>query len=596
VADAMQAIPVSTKIKLPFFSVIVCSYNGSATIRDTLDVLSRLKYPNYEVIVVNDGSKDNLEEIVKTYDVNLITTRNHGLSSARNTGMREAKGEILAYIDDDAYPDDHWLDYLAYAYNTSNHAAIGGPNIIPPEDGPIAVCVANAPGGPVHVLETDEVAEHIPGCNFTVRKEVLMEIGGFDPLYRAAGDDVDVCWRIQNAGYTIGFHPSAMVWHHRRNSLKAYWKQQQGYGKAEALLEEKWPQKYNGFGHLTWSGRIYGNGFTLPINVKKGKIFHGTWGSALFQSVYQPAEGFINSIPLMPEWFLMVALLGFLSVLGILWSPLLWALPFFVSALVIILIQAVISAVDNTSLSNGRKYNPKYICLISALHVIQPLARLYGRIKFGLTPWRKMTADVKFRVNLPLRSMNLQFWSERWKASEDWLMEIESTLKSLKNPVKRGGDFDKWDLQTRNGISSVTRSLFTIEEHGAGKQLIRMKTWTSPSEIFIFAFTFFSVIAIIAAFDGSIVVSVILSFFPLFFFTEYLIVTSIAMHHSRQSLMLVGKKFNESITQDKVEEEVPDNYYNPSVRPTPISYDAKLFPETTDSEPIMEVVQSTHQA
>ncbi|MEJ7678557.1 MAG: glycosyltransferase family 2 protein [Segetibacter sp.] len=79
-----------------------------------------------------------------------------------------------------------------------------------------------------------------------------MEIGGFDPVYRAAGDDVDVCWRIQEAGYTIGFHPSALVWHHRRNSLEAYWKQQYGYGKAEALLESKWPEKYNGFGHLTW--------------------------------------------------------------------------------------------------------------------------------------------------------------------------------------------------------------------------------------------------------------------------------------------------------------------------------------------------------
>lgn len=225
VSKAMKCVPFDCKATLPFISVVVCSYNGSATIRDTIEGLQRLDYSNYEVIVVNDGSTDNLAEIVQEYPVKLITTANEGLSSARNTGMHVAKGEIIAYIDDDAYPDPHWLKYLAAEYLTSNHAGIGGPNIIPEEDSPIAQCVANAPGGPVHVLLSDEVAEHVPGCNMSFRKSALMEVGGFDSIYHAAGDDVDVCWRIQNAGYTIGFHPAALVWHHRRNSLKAYWKQ-----------------------------------------------------------------------------------------------------------------------------------------------------------------------------------------------------------------------------------------------------------------------------------------------------------------------------------------------------------------------------------
>ena len=239
VSRAFQDAPFNEDHCLPFISVVVCSYNGNATINDCLKGLLELNYPNYEVIVVNDGSKDGLIETVSRYPVRLINTTNRGLSMARNTGMLEAKGEIVAYIDDDAYPDKDWLRYLAYAYHTTTHAAIGGPNIAPDDDGPIATCVANAPGGPVHVLLTDEIAEHIPGCNMSFRKNVLLELGGFDPVYRAAGDDVDVCWRIQHTGRTIGFHPGAFVWHHRRNSLKAYWKQQKGYGKAEALLEAK---------------------------------------------------------------------------------------------------------------------------------------------------------------------------------------------------------------------------------------------------------------------------------------------------------------------------------------------------------------------
>jgi GT2 family glycosyltransferase len=214
----------------------------------------------------------------------------------------------------------------------SSHAGIGGPNIAPAEDGPIAKCVANSPGGPVHVLLSDEIAEHIPGCNMSFRKDALMEIGGFDPIYRSAGDDVDICWRIQQTGRTIGFHPAALVWHHRRNSIKAYWKQQKGYGKAEALLEAKWPEKYNGFGHLAWAGRIYGNGFTLPIKLKKDKVFHGTWGTALFQSVYQPAEGFLNALPLMPEWYLFSGILALMSMLGFMWTPLLWLWPVFAAS------------------------------------------------------------------------------------------------------------------------------------------------------------------------------------------------------------------------------------------------------------------------
>ncbi|MEJ7829504.1 MAG: glycosyltransferase [Segetibacter sp.] len=524
VNKAMAKVPFSDNMQLPSFSVIVCSYNGSATIRDTIKGLMKLKYPDFEVIVINDGSKDNLAEIVREYPVQLITTPNRGLSSARNTGMYSAKGEILAYIDDDAYPDEHWLHYLAYAYTTSSHGAMGGPNIIPAEDGPIATCVANAPGGPVHVLSTDEIAEHVPGCNLSVRKSVLMEIGGFDPIYRAAGDDVDVCWRIQEAGYTIGFHPSALVWHHRRNSLKAYWKQQQGYGKAEALLEHKWPEKYNGFGHLTWAGRIYGNGFTLPINVKKGKVFHGTWGSALFQSVYQPAEGFFNSIPLMPEWYMLSALLGVITLLGFLWAPLLVLGPVFFATIAVVFIQAAISAVKNTSLTKEQDRNWKYMALIILMHLIQPIARLRGRIKHGLTPWRIRGAKAHLKYLTLFRPRTLTHWNEaEWKASETWLEEIEQNIIKLKARVKRGGDFDKWDIKTRNGLFSTAKGLLTVEEHGANKQYIKFKYWANYSIGGFFLIGILTAITSLAAFDRSWITTAILVLLTSAIFIKHLL-------------------------------------------------------------------------
>src|SRR5205823_12990860 len=162
---------------------------------------------------------------------------------------------------------------------------------------------------------------HIPGCNMAFRKACLQAIGGFDPQFRTAGDDVDVCWRLQEQGWTLGFNPAAVVWHHRRNSIRAYWKQQQGYGRAEALLERKWPEKYNPAGHLTWAGRLYGRGLTEALTWRRGRIYHGTWGRAPFQSLYQPAVGLLGGLSLLPGWYLLVVGVGGVSWLGMLGSP-----------------------------------------------------------------------------------------------------------------------------------------------------------------------------------------------------------------------------------------------------------------------------------
>ena len=173
VERAFKEVPFPRDRHWPRISVVVCSYNGAETIEETLVALTKLNYPDYEVIVVDDGSTDATAEIARKYDVCLIQTENKGLSNARNLGMEAATGEIIAYIDDDAYPDPDWLKFLAAGFMGSDHAGIGGPNIAPPGDGLAADGVAHAPGGPVHVLLSDEVAEHIPGCNMAYRLDRL---------------------------------------------------------------------------------------------------------------------------------------------------------------------------------------------------------------------------------------------------------------------------------------------------------------------------------------------------------------------------------------------------------------------------------------
>lgn len=474
VRHAFAESPFSPDMAWPRISVVVCSHNGSRTIADTLDGLSRIVYPNHEVIVIDDGSTDATAAIATEFDVRLLRTANVGLSAARNTGMAAATGEIVAYIDDDARPDPHWLTYLAHTFMTTDCAAAGGPNIPPPDDGPIAGCVANAPGGPNHVLLTDREAEHIPGCNMAVRRACLEAVGGFDPRFRTAGDDVDLCWRLEERGWTVGYSPAAVVWHHRRNSVRAFWRQQVGYGGAEALLEAKWPRKYNAVGHLSWRGRLYGRGLAAALSGRRGRIYQGVWGSAPFQSLYRPPPGVLASLTAMPEWWLAVAALAVLALLGLHWAPLLAVLPLLAIAVGLPVTQASIAAA-----SSSFTWGPavprtahRLRLLTAMLYLLQPLARLYGRLRHGLSPWRWRGSR---GVALP-RTRTAKVWSERWRSPDDRLHALRSLLLADQIVVRRGGDFDRWDLEVRGGLFAVARVLMVVEDDDTG-QLVHFRSW-----------------------------------------------------------------------------------------------------------------------
>ena len=474
VREAFADVPFSSRLHWPRVSVVVCSYNGARTIGDCLDGLARLDYPDYEVIVVDDGSTDRAAVIARRYPVVVIQTHNQGLALARNVGLKEATGEIVAYIDDDARPDPQWLRYLAATFMSTAHAGVGGPNIAPPGDGPIAECVARAPGGPVHVLLNDREAEHIPGCNMAFRKSCLAAIGGFDPQFRTAGDDVDVCWRLLARGWTLGFHPAALVWHHRRNSLRTYWRQQIGYGRAEAMLERKWPEKYNGPGHVRWAGRIYGLGLTRLLGWRPARIYHGVWGSAPFQSLYEPAPSVLAFLPQMPEWHLLTATLWAMAGLSLVYEPLKVAVPLAVAALLPPIAQATLSATRASFPEAPRGIGRLKQQVVTAfLHLLQPLARLAGRLRAGLTPWRQRAKPGR----APLWPLTASVWSEQWIPLDQRLRALETRLRSEGACVLRGEEHDCWDLEVRAGILGAARVLAGAEDHAGGKQLLRLRWW-----------------------------------------------------------------------------------------------------------------------
>jgi hypothetical protein len=346
------------------------------------------------------------------------------------------------------------------------------------------------------------------------RKADLQAIGGFDPQFRVAGDDVDVCWRLQQNGRSLGLNPAATVWHHRRDTVRTYWKQQVGYGRAEGQLRQKWPQKHNTLGHWLWRGQIYGTGITRAIPVRNGKVFHGTWGSAPFQSLYNPSPGTLLSLSLMPEWYLLVLFLTFLTVLGFLWQPLLLLTPLLLLALALPIAQAVISARGATfqSQPSSRFESFKMRGLTAMLHLFQPMARLWGRVHSTLTSTRQKR---KAGFAVP-RIHNSIFWSENWKAPEQRLETVEGALKAQGAVVSRGGDFDRWDLEVQNGMTSSVRTLMAVEEHGSGRQLIRFRSWPRIDPLSLILVLTFSLLAVLAAIDQVWIVTFILGAVALF--------------------------------------------------------------------------------
>jgi len=271
----------------PDFSVIVCSRNGRWRIGACLEAIGAQTHPAFETIVVDDGSADGMADFVEREfpEMRVIRLGGGGLSAARNAGAKAARGGILAFTDDDCRPDPEWLVGLDREFADKSRAAdaVGGPNLPPRPSGLATAVVAAAPGAPSHVMIDDSEAEHLPGCNLAVRREAFEKIGGFDERFQTAGDDVDFCWRLRAEGLRIGFAPTAFVWHDRRPDALGYLRQQWGYGRAEAMLTEKFPERFARRGGAKWFGCIYEGGAIRASD--ESVIYHGPLGDAGYQSV-----------------------------------------------------------------------------------------------------------------------------------------------------------------------------------------------------------------------------------------------------------------------------------------------------------------------
>jgi GT2 family glycosyltransferase len=471
--------PAALLSEAPRVSVVVCTYNGGRTLEQCLRSLEALDYPDCEVIVVNDGSTDNTADILARWQMDhrqsplkVIHQPNKGLSTARNAGLQAATGALIAYTDDDCFADPDWLTHLVDQLLRSGAAAVGGPNLTP-EDGWLPACVAAAPGQPTHVLESDQVAEHIPGCNMLFRREALETINGFDPQYRKAGDDVDVCWRLQQAGYWITFAPAAFVWHHRRCGPRAYLRQQAGYGEAEALLQFKHPDRFNGRGEGKWRGVLYGSSLR-GLRLGGPIIYRGTFATGLFQTLYQPGPAHWAMLPGTLEWHLLAALL---ALAGLFWPPA-WLV---VAGM--LLLSLTVAALQAAQASLAAKYEGLLSRLvIAALCYAQPLIRSWKRYRTRLfhystpAPHPETAASDGAAQGMPLTGhATAAYWTEAGAERTELLRLLIAYLGRQRWGTTLDSGWSDWDVEVHGHPWTLLRVATVQEEHGGPRRLIRVR-------------------------------------------------------------------------------------------------------------------------
>ncbi len=471
--------------RYPRVSVVVAVRNGERTLKACLDSLDKIPYPDYEVIVVDDGSTDATPQIARAHARARYFRheQNLGLSAARNTGIAAATGEIIAFTDADCRADEDWLYYLAGDLLSSDFVGIGGPNLLPPEDSAVAAAVMVSPGGPAHVMLTDRQAEHLPGCNMAFFKAVLDEIGGFDPIFRRAGDDVDVCWRLQHAGYKIGFSPSAFVWHYRRSSIQDYLRQQHGYGEAEALLVHKHPEYFNFLGGSLWRGRIYGAS-QFGVLLRSSIIYHGLFGSAGFQSLYSSGPA--------------LTLMGFTTLeYHVLVSLPLWILSALFHPLLPLAIASVLASVGVCALAGAQAVLPRNKArpwsrpLVALLFLLQPVvrgwARYQGRLLLRPAPLaaqQNLDSIALCQSRQPLEQV--AFWSSQPINRFELIKEIVRRMDEQGWPNRTDIGWSDYDVEIYGSRWSNLQLTTVCEDYAPAEHLLRFRLlarWSLPAKV-----------------------------------------------------------------------------------------------------------------
>ncbi len=229
----------------PRTSIIIAVAKDNPYLRECLEHCQQLTDQDFELLVMTD--EDCELPFPKT---RVMATGKVGPSVKRDLGIKESKGSIIAFLDDDTYPAPQWLAAAVQALVPHDVSAVGGPAVTPPHDGLLEkasgyVYASWLCGGPYvyrYVPRAPRDVDDYPTCNLIMKKEDLMEVGGFDTCYWP-GEDTVICLKItKELKKRIVYRPEVMVYHHRRKLFKGHMKQVLSYARHRGYFVKKFPQ------------------------------------------------------------------------------------------------------------------------------------------------------------------------------------------------------------------------------------------------------------------------------------------------------------------------------------------------------------------
>lgn len=221
-------------------SIIVPVHNGEKHIKECIDSLLSIDYPkeHLEIIVVDNNSTDNTASIVKKYPVIYLFEKKIGSYNARNNGIKNSRGDIVAFTDVDCVVHKNWIKYLVKIFEKDEKIGGVGGNIVSMGSENLVSRYTDEKKFFSQESNTSGNRPFIITANAAYRRNVLIQAGLFDEKFYSSAD-VDISWRIKNLGYKIKYEPKAIVYHKHRETLRGLFKQFFKYGSALAPLYEK---------------------------------------------------------------------------------------------------------------------------------------------------------------------------------------------------------------------------------------------------------------------------------------------------------------------------------------------------------------------
>ena len=233
----------------PLVSVVVACPGPSWMLEECLSAMERQTWTRWEAIVLPDGEVDPAFAAKFSDRVRFVATGKVRPAEKRNLGIREAKGEVVAFIDDDAYPDQHWIEYALKYFGDDTVGAVGGPGVTPPSDGFLARIGGRVYENPLvsgsyrYRYKAGGVRRDVddyPSCNLFVGKRLLDAIGGYRTDFWP-GEDTLLCKDIVDRGKRIVYDPWAVVCHHRRPLLMPHLRQLGRYAFHRGYFVKRYP-------------------------------------------------------------------------------------------------------------------------------------------------------------------------------------------------------------------------------------------------------------------------------------------------------------------------------------------------------------------